>query len=195
MPIDTRWFRDRLADQRMSQRGLARQLGLDAAAVSLMLRGKREMKIAEAAQIARLLGVPADDVMTHAGVRIDSGNTMVPVAAYVDGSGEVHWQDGAEATPHPGGILQSDAMAIECRTAGTPLDHINGWLLFAPDVRHGVQPEAVGRLSLCRLKDGVIYLAAPSRGTHRGRWHLSGPASAAKNVELEWATPVLIIIP
>lgn len=32
MPVDTKWFRDRLADQRLSQRGLARQLGLDPAA-------------------------------------------------------------------------------------------------------------------------------------------------------------------
>lgn len=195
MPIDTRWFRDRLADKRMSQRGLARFMGIDPAAVSLTLRGKREMKIAEAAQIARLLGVPADDVMAHAGVRIDSNNTMVPIAAYIDGAGEVHWQEDAEATPHPGGSLPTDAMAVECRTAGSAIDHMHGWLLFVPDILQSVQPEAVGRLSLCRLKNGVIYLAAPTRGTQRGRWHLSGPASTVKNVELEWATPVLLIVP
>ena len=54
--MDTKWFRDRLADRGLSQRALARQMALDAAAVSLMLRGKREMKLTEAAEIARLLG-------------------------------------------------------------------------------------------------------------------------------------------
>lgn len=61
--MDTNWFRDRLADRGLSQRALARIMGLDAAAVSLMLRGRRVMKLTEAAEIARLLGVPAEDVM------------------------------------------------------------------------------------------------------------------------------------
>jgi hypothetical protein len=41
----------------------------------------------------------------------------------------------------------------------------------------------------------VIYLAAPHRGVGRGRWDLTGPAATAKGVELEWAAPVLLIIP
>ena len=52
--MDTNWFRDRLADRGLSQRALARHMGLDAAAVSLMLRGRRVMKLTEAAEIARL---------------------------------------------------------------------------------------------------------------------------------------------
>jgi len=59
----------------------------------------------------------------------------------------------------------------------------------------GIQAEAVGRLSWCRLRNGVIYLAAPHRGVGRGRWDLTGPAATAKGVELEWAAPVLLIIP
>lgn len=53
--MDTKWFRDRLADKGLSQRGLARHMGLDSAAISLMLRGRRAMKITEAAEIASLL--------------------------------------------------------------------------------------------------------------------------------------------
>lgn len=65
--VDRRWFQDRLADKRLSQRKLARHLHIDPAAVSLMLRGKRKMTAAEAAEVARLLGVSVDEVVLRAG--------------------------------------------------------------------------------------------------------------------------------
>ena len=65
--IDTRWFQDRLADKQLSQRQLAARLRLDPAAVSLMLRGRRKMSVAEAAEIANYIGVEVDEVLRHAG--------------------------------------------------------------------------------------------------------------------------------
>lgn len=65
--IDTRWFQDRLADKRLSQRKLASMMNLDPAAVSLMIRGKRKMSAAEAAEIAKFLGVEASEVLVKAG--------------------------------------------------------------------------------------------------------------------------------
>ena len=197
MPVDTKWFRDRLADQRMSQRGLARQLGLDPAAVSLTLRGKREMKIAEAAAIARLLGVPADDVMEHAGVRIASKNVLVPVGATMDGTAEVHFDlASSEAVPHPGGDLPEMACACRCKTEGTDLAHMDGWVLFSNHAPEGgIHPEAVGRLSFCRLKNGGVYVGRVVRGLRRGRWTLLTPGGSMKDIELEWAKPVLLVAP
>ena len=68
--IDNRWFIGRLADKQISQRKLAKHLGLDPAAVSLMLRGKRKMSASEAADIARLLGVGTDEVLARAGAGV-----------------------------------------------------------------------------------------------------------------------------
>lgn len=196
MPVDTQWFRDRLADQRMSQRGLARNLGLDPAAVSLTLRGKREMKIAEAAQIARLLGVPADEVMRHAGVRIGSDGKMVLVCCYMDASAEVHTEATGLTVPHPGGDLPERLTAIQCRTAGTDLDHMDGWVLFAPVAMDGtVQADAVGRLSVVRLRAGVIHVAKLMRGMRRGYWNLVSPIGTMKDVDIEWAKPILLVQP
>jgi transcriptional regulator with XRE-family HTH domain len=65
--IDTRWFQDRLADKRLSQRKLASMMNLDPAAVSLMFRGKRKMSAAEAAEIAKLIGVSPNEVLVRAG--------------------------------------------------------------------------------------------------------------------------------
>ena len=196
MPVDTKWFRDRLADRQMSQRGLARQLGLDPAAVSLTLRGKREMKIAEAAAIARLLGVPADEVMTHAGVLITSRGQQVPICSTMDATNEVHPEPTGMTVPHPGGDLPDDLTAIQCRTAGTDLDHMDGWVLFTSSRMDGsVQAEAVGRLSVIRLKNGVITIAKLARGLNRNRWNLISPVGTMRDVQVEWAKPVLLVAP
>ena len=73
---------------------------------------------------------------------------------------------------------------------------MHGWLLFGQaSAPRGIQAEAVGRLSWCRLRNGVIYIAAPHRSYVRGRWDLVGPAATATGVELEWAVPVLMILP
>lgn len=66
--VDTRWFQNRLADRRISQRKLATVLNLDPSAVSLMLRGKRQMSAAEAAEVSRVLDVDVEEVLRHAGI-------------------------------------------------------------------------------------------------------------------------------
>lgn len=68
MNIDTRWFQTRLADRHVSQRQLAKRLGLDPAAVSLMLHGRRKFTAQEAVEIARVLGVELEAVVTKAGL-------------------------------------------------------------------------------------------------------------------------------
>jgi transcriptional regulator with XRE-family HTH domain len=197
MPVKTQWFKDRLAERRMSQRALARAMKLDSAAVSLMFRGRREMKISEAIEIARLLGRPADEVMEAAGVDLLNRGVSVQMCGLVDGSGEVHniQNEDRRSVPLPPGDLPNSVHAVQCRTAGTPIDFMDGWLLYVDSVvRPGVPAEAVDRLSVCKLANGgIMYLAKPTRGYGRNRWHLNGPAASAQDVELEWANPFLLI--
>lgn len=184
-----------MADRKISQRGLARAMGVDPAAMSLMLRGRREMKIAEAVEIARILGVSADEVMENAGVRLNSSHKQVGVVAWIDADGESHLasDDPRMTLPHPGGGIPLNVNAIVCRTAGGPLDHMDGWVLFSEDIRAGVPAEAIGRLSICKIANGIAFLAKVTRSPQRGRWNLIGPAATISNVELEWALPVLLI--
>jgi len=79
--VDSKWFVGRLMDKNISQRRMAKHLGLDPAAVSLMLRGKRKATAQEVAEIARLLGVGADEVLSRLG-------TGVVVAKKGSGGGE-----------------------------------------------------------------------------------------------------------
>lgn len=78
MSIDTKWFRDKLQARQLSQRRLARQIGIDPAGVSLLLRGQRRMQLAEAAAIARELGCTLNDVLEHAGIEAGGAHTPAP---------------------------------------------------------------------------------------------------------------------
>jgi len=65
--MDTAWLREALARVGASQAGLARHLCLAPSAISRMLTGARQVKAIEAVNIASFLGVPAEEVLRHAG--------------------------------------------------------------------------------------------------------------------------------
>lgn len=71
--IDAAWFRTKLTHKNRSQRALAKHLGLDPGAITLMFGGKRRMQMDEAKKIAVFLGEPVADVLRAAGLQIESG--------------------------------------------------------------------------------------------------------------------------
>lgn len=79
--VDTGWFVDRLADRRLSQRGLAKFMGIDPVSVHRLLQGKRPMRFDEAKQLAQLLGVTVDDVLRHAVIAAHPDLRDRPVSA------------------------------------------------------------------------------------------------------------------
>lgn len=199
MPIDTRWFQDLLADRRISQRGLAKKLGLDPAAVSLMFRGKRRMQMHEAADVAHLLGVSLDEVLAHAGIRpprCESEHTelTVPLVHWMDGQGEMHAIEPGQRIEIKGS-LPDEVIACQCRTAMSPIEHMDRWVLFfqAP-LKAGVQPDAVGRFSVMRLHGGLMTAGHLRPGYKRGTYAIHGPMNLM-DAHVEWATPVVLIQP
>lgn len=187
--IDTKWFQDRLADRKMSQRQLAKHLGLDSSAVSLTFRGKRLMKLTEAADIARLIGAPLDEVLAHAGVHEASKGRQIAVAGIHDDHGEVHWINEKFSVPTPTELPET-CIAIQARTS----DFRDGWLLFL-EQPSTVASDAIGRFSLVRLKNGVMTLGQVRRSYIPGRFSIDSPDVATKDVELEWAEPIILIKP
>ena len=65
--MDAAWFQQALDRVGATQADLARHLGLAPSAVSRVLKGERQVKALEAVQIAAFLGVPAEEVLRHAG--------------------------------------------------------------------------------------------------------------------------------
>jgi transcriptional regulator with XRE-family HTH domain len=199
MSIDTRWFQNLIADRRLSQRRLAKQLGLDPAAVSLMFRGKRRMQMHEAADVARLLGVSMDEVLAHAGIRpprteSEFHELTIPLVYWMDGSGEMHAMDPGERIEIKT-VLPEDVVACQCRTAMSSIEHMDRWVLFfrAPQ-RRGVQDAAVGRYSVMRLRGGVMTAGYLRPGYRRDTYAVHGPMNLM-DAEVEWAAPVVLIQP
>lgn len=101
--IDTRWFQDRLSDRGVSQRKLARVLGLDPAAVSLMLHGRRKFTAREAVDVAGVLAVEVDEVLRHAGVK---RGVVAGAGGAATGEGGAEGDGGGEVEVAPGGYLE-----------------------------------------------------------------------------------------
>ena len=60
--IDTAWFHQQLEERGESVRGLARFMGLDASAVSRMLKGERKMSADEQDRVSNFLGVNLEEI-------------------------------------------------------------------------------------------------------------------------------------
>ncbi len=189
MPIDTQWFRDRLTARKLSQRGLARAMGVDPSAISLMFRGKRRMTVEEAGQVAVLLQSTTDEVLTAAGVIIQGGD-RIKLVGYVHAGGKVTLEaeglhDTVEAPPG----LPVDAIAIQARHGGQE----DGWIYYVSET-HAAPAQALGQLAVCAVRDNGLLLAYVRRGYRAGAFNLQ-PTSAPEqqNVALAWASPVLWI--
>lgn len=183
--VDTGWFQGMLIDKGLSQRQLARAIGLDPSAVSLMLRGKRKMDVQEAGVVAKALGVSVDEVLRHAGVAVERGEGpgRCAVVGWVDDQGLVHDESlGVVDGPRDTGLV---CLRVQAREV------MDGWLLFYREIS-GVSLEAVGRLCVVGLEDGRKLLRPVRRGYGQGEFVLGGWWNERSgSVRLVSAAPVL----
>ncbi|MGX0133060.1 helix-turn-helix domain-containing protein [Cupriavidus metallidurans] len=190
--VNKQYFIDMMASRRLSMRALAIKMGMNHSQLSLTLSGQRKMQLEEASQLSQIFGVPLHEIALNAGVEIrPTSGRRVPVIGSVGGDGSVAISatDTTERTDAPDD-LPDDCVAVQCRTAESPLSWMDGCMVFFRRA-DGPPGEAVGRFSICKIKDGPGVLAYVRRGYREGTYNLSGPFSQ-ENVTLEWATPVLV---
>lgn len=193
--LNRRYFEALMSDKRMSLRALAAQMGMGHSQLSLTFSGARKLQLDEAAQLSNIFGVPIHEIVENAGVlvRSNSGRRVSVVGAMRgDGTVEMYGPDVVERTAAPGD-LPDDALAVQCRTAGSMLDYVDGWVVFFRQPG-GVAPDALGRFCFCKIKDGPMTLATVRRGYSNGHHNLTGFVSR-ENVTLEHASPILLIRP
>lgn len=164
--IQTKWFRERLAERSLSLRGLARQMDLDPASVSRMMNGRRQMSSAEANAIANLLRVPVTEVLRHAGVPVDDDVRSVAVSAVIDCEHRVRAVRGARI-PAPYD-MQADGVVLQVRCPSSSMD---GWLILCASTV--LQPTAaLERLALVRLTNGSQVLGSLRKGYSNGSFNV-----------------------
>lgn len=200
--VDTKWFDQVLRDRRLSRRQLAKRLGVDPSAVSLMFRGMRHMSIDRAAEIAQLLNVPVDELLRRAGsplpatvpVRTGRGPRMVPVVGHFEGDGEVQLHITGDEIPGPDELPLKTGVLIG-RTAAGPMRLMDGWALYVAQ-HSNVPADIIGRYSVARTKSGLVLLRWVTRSYQQGHYNLLSCFSASvENIELDWASPVIWIKP
>lgn len=192
--INTKWFRDRLAERDMSLRRLAKLLELDPSAVSLMLRGMRTMTADEANRISGLLTIPVTEVLAQAGIPIEEDARSMPIKATIDARGALH----PVGAKNPRRVVAprdvpAAGLAMQVRAPELLQD---GWVLFAGAFDPRVMT-MIDRVAVVEIAGDGRVVGTIKRGYDDGRVSVVPFVGSAniENVEPKSAAPVLWIRP
>jgi transcriptional regulator with XRE-family HTH domain len=194
LKMNTQWFRDRLKEKKISQRGLAKLMGIDPAAASLMLRDMRKMTSQEALQISQILEVNMTEVMRQAGIEVVDDVRRVPISSFMDEDGNVSRM---AARTHDTVIGPADCplgtYAIQVRC---PANVKDGWLLFVNPTQ-GPSSDYIDKLCSTATSDGKQLVGVVRRGYRRDTHNLIlWPSNnVASDVTLVWSSTILWIKP
>lgn len=180
-----------MQDKSLSLRALAKMMNMSHSQLSLTFSGDRKLQLDEAAELASIFSQPLHVIVENAGVTVRNiGQQRVSVVGAVQGDGTVsiHKPEIIERTAAPDG-MSDNTIAIQCRTGGSPLDWMDGWVFFCPKP-NGSDSSALGRFSYVKITDGPAVMATVKRGYKERTFNLAGPFSR-ESVTLEWATPVI----
>lgn len=191
MATDKRFFKALMAQQKLSLRTVASMMGLGHSQLSLTFSDKRRMQLDEAAQLAKIFGVPLARIAEAAGISMVR-DARIPMLGCMRGDGTVELLDKPERTPSPDG-LPDGVISIQARTSDSANAWLDGWSFYCQKPMD-VAADAVGRFCYAKIVDGPVALATVRRGYHPGTFNLSGPYNA-ESVALEWASPVLLARP
>jgi transcriptional regulator with XRE-family HTH domain len=198
-PVNTRWFQNALDNIDLSQRKLAKRMGeeldreIDPSAVSLMLRGIRDVKADEAATLAKILRVPLEVVLKNLGVDLPQedtvGSSKVNVVGWLDGHGKVHTDDkilGPRRVSAPPGIPEGTVALRD--QSGTVWD---GWVSYYKPVTY-LMPDAIGRLCVVEVANGDQFVKVVQRGFDPGTFRLIGVNGADSDLgTIKSASPII----
>lgn len=188
--VNRRFFDSLLAEKKLSLRALAGRMGMNHSQLSLTFSGARKLQLDEAAQLSNIFGVPLQAIVENAGISVkNTGGGRVKVIGAVRGDGTValHEAGTIERTSAPHEAPKG-SVAVQFRTASTGLDWLDGAVMFCkePD---GIDPGYLGRVCLCKLKDGPVVVAMVRRGYKENTVNLAGPFTQ-ESAMLEWASPI-----
>jgi DNA-binding XRE family transcriptional regulator len=192
--INKDWFTNRLRAIKLSQRQLAKKIGLDPAAMSYTFSGKRRMTMPEAKAIADVLMVQVTEVMRQAGIEVLDDVKKVPIAGYIGtGSAVTLLPKGTHDTVIAPGDVPHGTFALQLRIPNNPYD---GWLVFVSGQQ---QPpnELLDRYAIVATSDGQMLSAMIRRG-YKQKLHnlmLLPEGTVLENREIAWGARALWIQP
>jgi transcriptional regulator with XRE-family HTH domain len=173
--VNADWFRQQLALRRLSQRKLARFLELDPSAITLTLKGKRRMQLDEASRIAVFLGVPVEQVLKNAGLALEQNQPrLVALYGAVNRDSQIEFFDDQTTVEVPP-ALPSAVVAVVVMNHDSLIHRALAYFLL----EDSINPGAIGRLSIARLRDGRMFFSRIEPGSRSGLYNLKVRSSSA----------------
>lgn len=192
--IDREWFLERLQGRKISQRGLAKHLGLDPAAITLVFQGRRKITNSEAQQIASLLGVSVAEILRRAGVPASDDVRRVAIAGIIGEDAKVNFLP--EQT-HDMVVCPADVpatgFALQVRSA---TNYKDGWLYFLSGEK--LKPDGlIDKFVVAVTSDGRTHVCVLRRGYKAATFNLMliCTKTVLENETLAWVSPVVWIKP
>lgn len=197
--VNTRWFQDHCRSRGLTQRFVAKALGVDPATLSMIFKGSRKLRLEEAVVIAELFSVGLDEVLVAAGISMGSVKPTakgLEVGGWVDGEGRLHRgpvKGGRIAPPLPQGEAISGRVGVaRYQTIGTLIEALDGALVYYP-VTDRLAVDALGRFCVVGLERGEMVVGTLKRGHVAGTFSVLdlGGRVIAEDVAVEWAAAVI----
>lgn len=186
-----------MTEKGFSRRSLSKAAQLSESAVRDVLMRTDNPGIGTLRKIAEVLEMPVDQLTGAA--------LMVPILGKVGAGGEVifmaepdlevAYPDDFPTVPRPP-MIAGRLMALEVSGASMLPKYEDGDVIYVRRDHDGVLPRYLGRYCAVRTGDGGTWLKILSPGSQAGRYTLrSLNAPDMENVEVEWASPVLFVMP
>ena len=204
--VDKRYFQDQLRLHGITQTKLAELLGFkNRGSISQLFDGSRKMQLDEASELARILGLPIEDIMRAAGLSVEgirSKKDTVEVAGHIDAAGIIHFGaeglKGQRKAPLPafGAPGPNKLKALRYQTGGTQMDAMNGGLVYYQPSTTLIL-EDIGRLSVIVARGepnkGILGVIRRGNGGSRFDIYSIAGGSIRENVAVESASQVVWI--
>lgn len=186
-----------MKEKGFSRRSLSAAAELSQSAVRDLLTRTDNPGIDTLRRIADALEMPID--------RLTGTIAMVPVLGKVGAGGEVLFLGDPDAetvenpifpmVPRPP-LTAGRLMALEVVGSSMLPKYEDGEIIYVRRDHEGLMPEYLGRYCAVRTVDGGTFLKILAAGSEPDRYTLrSLNAPDMENVELEWASPVLFVMP
>lgn len=166
---DKEWFKSQSKLVGISQRSLAKTVGLDPSALNRSLRGARKFQMHEAALMARALGVPICEVIAKIGFA--DARQVVKIVGRIQGDNSVAFVEGlGEAVSPIDAHLETRAYVFD--TLLSPVAHLDGYIAYAEPHRD-ITPGDIGRPAIISAADrNHPVFAIIVRSNRKGSYHV-----------------------
>lgn len=171
---------------------LSLQVSRSKTLVKDLLEKNADVQLSTVVKLAGALDVDVETLL---------GRARVPIAGHIGAGGQIVFEDIGELYDPDSTVLRppgisGQLIALEVRGDSMFPKYRDGDVIYVQRNHEGLLPEYLGEDCVVRLETGETYIKQLAHGSEPGRFTLrSLNAPDMVDVDIEWATPVIFIMP